>query len=53
MSVYEGLIKLTEYEVSQDPALRNDREDPQTLYCSIPAINTFAQQMSNQPLTIF
>ena len=51
MSVYEGLIKLTEYEVSQDPALRNDREDPQTLYRSTRAINNFAQQMSNQPLS--
>jgi hypothetical protein len=42
MSVYEGLIKLTEYEVSKDPALRNDWQDPQTLYCSDPAINKFA-----------
>ena len=51
MSVYEGLIKLTEYEVSKDPALGDDWQDPQTLYRSIAAINTFAQEMSNQPLT--
>ena len=34
MSVYEGVNKLTEYEVSKDPAPGNEWQDPKTLYCS-------------------
>ena len=43
MSVYEGLIKLTEYEVSEGSyTYKMIGRIRRTLYCSDPAINKFA-----------